>query len=561
MRQDSPDSLYALRSLTAHLSRAAQPGTEFRPFLTDFVRALSQHWPVLAHVNIYVQQPDRTYARLAGIDLPPDAEPLLASEALVTQVSASHTPVLPDTDASPARWLIPLVSADTMIGFVEADLQPGQPVPPVLEPLLLALAGPLTLAIDRLRVEPLFGEHLAGDKSSSLLAALSTMTRQISISHVDADVLHTLCRNLTEMLGLDYMAILRFDAPSSSATVTAEHPVRLGQTEQLALEDFGIYQRLQTYQTPIVIDNLEASVELLGQHHSRFQALNLHALLVAPLLVQGDLMGALLLATVDRARAISPDELHVAQTVATQIALSLRTAEFFTEIQRRANQLERIAAFGRLVTGTLEEAQILRHVIEVVPNLLPADQVGVAFYTLDQNRMRLVELGGGIIPQETSVTAAGSSVEEVVQHHTPLLIADLSSSTYTDHPRLVQQGLQSAIVAPLTVSGRMLGAVTVAHQRVRMYTPTDLTLLQQIGNQIAIALENANIFNTAQRRATYEETLSEITSHLQEQSDLRMILQQTMRDFGEVLGASHARVRLQVTPSEFDISKLFQPKE
>jgi GAF domain-containing protein len=387
------------------------------------------------------------------------------------------------------------------------------------------------------------------------------MTRQISISHVDTDVLHTLCRNLTEMLALDYMAILRFDASSSSATVTAEYPVRLGQTEQLALEDFGIYPRLQTYQKPIVIDDVEASAELFGQHQSRFRALNFHALMVAPLVVQGDLMGALLLATIDRARAISPDELHVAQTVATQIAFSLRTAEFFTEIERRANQLERIAAFGRLVTGTLDEAQILRHVFEVVPKLLPADQVGIAFYTLDQNRMRLVELSGSVVPQESSVTAAGSSVEEVVHHHAPLLIADLATSTYTDHPRLMQQGLQSAIVAPLSVSGRMLGAVTVGHQRIRMYTATDLTLLQQIGNQIAIALENANIYNTAQRRATYEETLSEITSHLQEQSDLRMILQRTMHDFGTLLGASRARARLQVTPSEFDISKLFQPKE
>ncbi|MBN1564688.1 MAG: GAF domain-containing protein [Anaerolineae bacterium] len=397
--------------------------------------------------------------------------------------------------------------------------------------------------------------------TSQVLIALDTISRQIGTNLVNADVLQTIFRTLTAALSLDYIAVLRFDAMASQASIIAEHPVRLGQTTTLPLEHFGIYQQLQIHSNAVVIDDLQNAADMLGPNQSRFQALNLHAMVVTPLLVQGDLIGGLLLGTGDRRRTITPNDLQVAQTVATQIALSLRTAEFFTEIQRRANQLERIAAFGRLVTGTLDQGQILRHVVEVVPNLIPADQVGVAFYTLDQNRMRLFESTDGITPQETSLTAAGSSVEEVVQHHNPILIVDLATSTYTDHQRLTQKGMQAAIIAPLMVSGRMLGAVMVAHKRVRIYTPTDLTLLQQIGNQIAIALENATIFNTARQRATYEETLSEITTHLQEQSDLRMILQQTMSDFGKVLGASQARVRLQITPSEFDISKLFQPKE
>jgi GAF domain-containing protein len=83
-----------------------------------------------------------------------------------------------------------------------------------------------------------------------------------------------------------------------------------------------------------------------------------------------------------------------------------------------------------------------------------------------------------------------------------------------------------------------------------MYTPTDLTLFQQIGNQIAIALENAHQFQTTQQRAQYEESLSQITSHLQQQADLRVMLQQTMQDLGQILGARRARVRLQITPSE-----------
>jgi GAF domain-containing protein len=418
-----------------------------------------------------------------------------------------------------------------------------------------------TSKMNRSRAEstdPSFGGNLP---TSGALTVLNTISRQIGTSLTNSDVLRTICQTLVETLGLDYITVLRVDVSASYASVAAEHPVRLGQTDKLPLEHFGIYQHLQTSSNPVVIEDVQTAADMLGPNQVRFQALNLHTIAVVPLLVQGDLIGGLLLATSDPKRVIKPRDLHIAQTVAIQIALSLRTAEFFTEIQRRSNQLERIAAFGQLVTSSLDQMQILRHVMEVVPNLIPADQVSVAFYTLEQNRMRLFESHNGSTPQETSLTAAGSSVEEVVHHRNPILIGDLSTSTYTDHQRLSQFGMQAAIIAPLRVSGRMLGAVTVAHKSIRTYTPTDLTLLQQISNQIAIALENANIFNTARERAAYEETLSEITSHLQEQSDLRMILQQTMSDFGKVVGASQARVRLQITPSEFDLSKLFEPKE
>jgi GAF domain-containing protein len=137
-----------------------------------------------------------------------------------------------------------------------------------------------------------------------------------------------------------------------------------------------------------------------------------------------------------------------------------------------------------------------------------------------------------------------------------MLVPDLQGSMYTDHRRMRKQGLKSVLIVPLTVSGRAFGAVIAGHQRVHMYTPTDLALFQQIGNQIAIALENAHQFQATRQRASYDESLSEITSHLQQQVDLRVTLQQIMQDLGQVLGARRARVRLQVTPSEPGGTKL-----
>lgn len=52
----------------------------------------------------------------------------------------------------------------------------------------------------------------------------------------------------------------------------------------------------------------------------------------------------------------------------------------------------------------------------------------------------------------------------------------------------------------------------------------------------------------AQRRRAYEEALSKITAQLQQQADLPFIIQQTLQELGQALGAQRARVRLQVLP-------------
>jgi sigma-B regulation protein RsbU (phosphoserine phosphatase) len=260
------------------------------------------------------------------------------------------------------------------------------------------------------------------------------------------------------------------------------------------------------------------------------------------------LTGFLLIGSTQPDRRFTENERRALQTVAAPLAISLRNAELSAEIQRRASQLDQLTAFGRLVTSTLDRDRILQHVIEIVPDLLPTDQISVALLSAGQSRMHVVTLSSSAARREDDLAAAGSGVEEVVQTQNPVLLGDLQRSTYTDHARMSERGLRSLLIAPLTVSGDTFGAVMTAHRHADRYTPTDLALLQQIANQIAVALENARQFQTTRQRAQQEESLSEIVAHLQQQADLRVMLQQAMQDLGHLLGARRARVRLQVTP-------------
>ena len=384
---------------------------------------------------------------------------------------------------------------------------------------------------------------LRSNSPERLLKTIQQIARDINTQPASGRALVAACQQLAGALSLDYVLIARSDPASNEAVVLAEFPAVLEPGGILPLEGFDAYRQLENQREPVIVEPAEGDGLIPGLPH-------LHTLMLVPLRVQDDRIGFMLVGSARAGRRFSEADQAAVEMIATQFAASLRSADLADEIQRRASQLDQVTAFGRLITSTLERSRLLQHVADLVPGLLPTEQLQIALLAAGQSRMQLITLSKDAPPQEDDVAAAGSSIEEVVQTQNPLLVLDLQSSAYTDHRRTIGPAVGSVLVAPLLISGRAIGAVMVSHSRPHRYTPADLTLLQQIANQIAIALENARQFRIAQQSALYEEALSAITSHLQQQADLRVMLEQTMVDLGKVLGARRARVWLQAAPLE-----------
>jgi len=95
---------------------------------------------------------------------------------------------------------------------------------------------------------------------------------------------------------------------------------------------------------------------------------------------------------------------------------------------------------------------------------------------------------------------SGSLVGWVWENQQPVLIEDIERNV--DFPRtmqvLRQNGIKSCCSLPLSTAHRRLGAMTLGSVRERAYQPTDLTFLEQVAKQVAVAVDNALNFEQAQ---------------------------------------------------------------
>jgi len=94
-------------------------------------------------------------------------------------------------------------------------------------------------------------------------------------------------------------------------------------------------------------------------------------------------------------------------------------------------------------------------------------------------------------------------------------------------------------VVPIRLRGQTIGYIDVkSKNHERKWTQDDLSLLEAAAERAALALETARLVASAQRRASRERTIGEISSRIGAVSDLDAIMQAAVEELARKIGGS-----------------------
>ena len=231
-----------------------------------------------------------------------------------------------------------------------------------------------------------------------------------------------------------------------------------------------------------------------------------------------------------RAPVSSTDELGIVTVQFNRMVSRLETLQNSLEQQviERTKQLAATNEVGRVAASSLDPEQLLAKVIPLIPERFgyyfaaiylvdPSgkwaelkEATGEAGRVLKQNHHRL-EISGknmvGTAIRESSPRIAQIASEEKQRFENPLL-------PYT----------RSEMALPLMVGDRVLGALNVQSTRESDFGPQVIETMQNMAGQVAIALENARLFQEAQQiikemRAVQQQYLLEGWQGLSEENE------------------------------------------
>lgn len=101
---------------------------------------------------------------------------------------------------------------------------------------------------------------------------------------------------------------------------------------------------------------------------------------------------------------------------------------------------------------------------------------------------------------------------------------------------------RSAMSAPLSYSGRIVGVVTLVHPEPNEFTEEDLTLLQAIAGLAGTAVENARLFRAEQERREFASTLQEIARVVNSALEPQLVFDQVLTELKKVVDYDSASI-------------------
>ena len=206
----------------------------------------------------------------------------------------------------------------------------------------------------------------------------------------------------------------------------------------------------------------------------------------------------------------------------TAAALAARVAELESareELRERAHRLELLARVGRETTSILDPEDLARRAVRLMSEAFSFYNVSLFMIDGDEAVLRAAsrkEFLGLVGVLRLGVGRSGIT-GWVAAHGTPLLVPDVERD-----PRYVKgderANTRSELSVPIVLGGRVIGVLDAQSADRDAFSEIDVFTLQTVGDQLAIAMENARLYATARRELAERAAVEDRLGILAEQS-------------------------------------------
>ncbi len=477
------------------------------------------------HVSIYFVENERLRLQVQrGYDTLLDNIPLdqgIMARAVKTRAvvflddvsrESNFLAALPNTQSEIA---VPLLAGDRALGVLNVETIHGEYPAPRKEFLTLAdvqllttFANQLVVAIENAR---LFQETQEGlNQVRTLHAASQAVNADLKLDAVLAQV----ADQFIAALDVDSCTISEVDLERHEAiTLLDRDPLSevyapsgtrfpLNATErQLTINSQGHAHAFRA-------DDPQLDPEM-GVMLKKFQW---RAYILAPLIAKGEILGCVELGERKRERTFDRSELQLAESLANQAALAIQNARLYRDAEQRLQEAETLYHFARELGGTVDIKQLGKRALEAAGRLTDFDVGEVSLLReMDGALVPLVMTGAVGVEQMNQMLLRGVGITGwVAEHGHAARVGDV-----TRDPRYYAMSpyIMSELCLPLRIGARVIGVLNLEAKAPDAFDAHVEQLLTAFANQLAIAIENARLYEQSKRDAEVKAALLRELSH------------------------------------------------
>jgi PAS domain S-box-containing protein len=502
----------------------------------------------------------------------------LANNPLVERLQQTLAPVLIDDVAATetlsetakrllikrgvkAVLIVPLIAGGQLLGYLNIDQSDRGRFRPGEIELAQTIANQTAIAIQNAR---LFDET---QLRLNELTAINRISHVITATFKPDEIFAALPEEIGAVLNTGNLYLALYDASRNRVVFPLfyENGARIEVPPQ---EPGGVTAHiLRTRQPLLLTGHIEPVLEKLGARRAGDK--HARSFLGVPLLSGERALGVIAVQDLERENVFDEGDERILSTIAAQLAVALENSRLFAEADQRRTELATLFDLGVNITQELDLTRLTDSLFDSVQNLLGVSSVSLAILSdRDTLDVEMMDRGQRIKPQP--IRRAGNTFTDYVLNvREPLMIGDLERDTVvTPFGQALGDHHRAWLGVPLIVRGSAIGVLAVQSDQPYYFGESHMRLLNQIGNQFAIAIDNARLFaavennaamlaqRVAERTGELEkerdrvEILLRITNELSASLDLDRVLSRALGLVNEVIGGTQGGLFLLDAQSE-----------
>ncbi|MBN1231496.1 MAG: GAF domain-containing protein [Anaerolineales bacterium] len=429
---------------------------------------------------------------------------------------------LESSDQKLHSWLgVPLLTPDRSIGCLCAFTYDSRKFfTPADQELFTILASQMSTAIENALL------YEQSQKRTHQLESLNHMATRIAASLKLSEVLEEVCKAAVLLSNAVKSAVFLIDQNKSRLFLA--HGNNLSDNHILNNRSIPLTYSNQTLclqtGTPMFFSKLGDVSYLTKDDLAFYEHEKIKAFAQFPLESADGYIGYILI-YFDHEHAFIQEEIDLMKNVASQAAIALANARLHARtdqaLARRAEQLSILESIGRQISAAIYSEDLFETILNYALGFTDSD-AGAILVRDDLSGVYTVKASKGYFGIEGKYPELGGIIKRAVGKKEAEIVNDVSGDP--DFINHTKNKTRSQLTQPLLYDENVIGVLVIESFQVGAYSDADLTFMEQLSNQVSIAIQNAVLYQQAQQRLEEQTTLYMVNMRLSKNIDIDNVL-------------------------------------